>query len=132
DNPHQTLKRKGIIDSGCFRHMTGNKACLVDYQDFNGGPVAFGEYYVLPLWSSYTSTVKGSKAKNWDQKLNEDTDLKTNKESVDKEDQAFLKELERLQRQEKEANDAAETLRKTFAQSTEDLLLQAGVARAST
>nr|GEY17109.1 hypothetical protein [Tanacetum cinerariifolium] len=42
DNPHQTLKRKGIIDSGCSRHITGNKAYLVDYQDFNGGPVAFG------------------------------------------------------------------------------------------
>nr|GEW75298.1 ribonuclease H-like domain-containing protein [Tanacetum cinerariifolium] len=42
DNPHQTLKGKGIIDNGCSRHMTGNKTYLVDYQDFNGGPVAFG------------------------------------------------------------------------------------------
>nr|GEY20077.1 ribonuclease H-like domain-containing protein [Tanacetum cinerariifolium] len=42
DNPHQILKGKGIIDSGCSRHMTGNKAYLVDYHDFNGGPVAFG------------------------------------------------------------------------------------------
>nr|GEX23450.1 putative ribonuclease H-like domain-containing protein [Tanacetum cinerariifolium] len=38
---------------------------------------------------------------------------------------------EMLKSQEKEANDAAETLRKTFAQSIEDLLLQAGAARAS-
>nr|GEV43662.1 retrovirus-related Pol polyprotein from transposon TNT 1-94 [Tanacetum cinerariifolium] len=42
DNPHQTLKGKGIVDSGCSRHMTGNKAYLVHYHDFNGGPVAFG------------------------------------------------------------------------------------------
>nr|GEU44570.1 hypothetical protein [Tanacetum cinerariifolium] len=42
DNPHQTLKGKGIIDTGCSRHMTRNKAYLVEYQDFNGGPVAFG------------------------------------------------------------------------------------------
>nr|GEV82068.1 reverse transcriptase domain-containing protein [Tanacetum cinerariifolium] len=42
DNPHQTLKGKSIINSGCSRHMTRNKAYLVDYQDFNGGPVAFG------------------------------------------------------------------------------------------
>nr|GEV28872.1 putative ribonuclease H-like domain-containing protein [Tanacetum cinerariifolium] len=42
DNPHQTLKGKGIVDSGCSRHMTGNKAYLVEYQDFNGGHVAFG------------------------------------------------------------------------------------------
>nr|GEU68757.1 ribonuclease H-like domain-containing protein [Tanacetum cinerariifolium] len=41
DNPHQTLKGKGIVDSRCSKHMTGNKAYLVDYQDFNGGPIAF-------------------------------------------------------------------------------------------
>nr|GEW57868.1 ribonuclease H-like domain-containing protein [Tanacetum cinerariifolium] len=40
--PQQTLKGKGIIDSGCSRHITRNKAYLVDYQDFNGGPDAFG------------------------------------------------------------------------------------------
>ncbi|GKC97422.1 hypothetical protein Tco_1167697, partial [Tanacetum coccineum] len=32
----------GIVDSGCSRHMTGNKAYLAEYQDFNGGPVTFG------------------------------------------------------------------------------------------
>ncbi|GJT31945.1 putative ribonuclease H-like domain-containing protein [Tanacetum coccineum] len=42
DNPHRSLQNKGIIDSGCSRHMTGNKAYLADYQDINGGPVAFG------------------------------------------------------------------------------------------
>nr|GEV90299.1 hypothetical protein [Tanacetum cinerariifolium] len=47
DNPHHTLKGKGIVDSGCSRHMTRNKAYLVDYQDFNGGPVAFGGSKVL-------------------------------------------------------------------------------------
>nr|GEZ16996.1 hypothetical protein [Tanacetum cinerariifolium] len=31
------------------------------------------EYFVLPLWSYYTSTVKSSEAKNEDQKLNGDT-----------------------------------------------------------
>ncbi|GKG31677.1 hypothetical protein Tco_0426627 [Tanacetum coccineum] len=64
--------------------MTGNKAYLAKYQDFNGGPVAFGgskgyitgkgiednidagdskieaesaqDYFVLLIWSSYTST----------------------------------------------------------------------------
>ncbi|GJY71896.1 putative ribonuclease H-like domain-containing protein [Tanacetum coccineum] len=56
---------------------------------------------------------------------------KSNEKPVNQEDQAFLEELERLKSQEKEANDAAETLRKEFAQDTEDLLLQAGAARAS-
>ncbi|GJV13455.1 hypothetical protein Tco_1354996 [Tanacetum coccineum] len=40
--PHRALKNKGIVDSGCSRHMTGNKAYLAEFQDFNGGPVAFG------------------------------------------------------------------------------------------
>ncbi|GKA86710.1 putative ribonuclease H-like domain-containing protein, partial [Tanacetum coccineum] len=58
-------------------------------------------------------------------------DLQTDENPVDKEDQAFLEELERLKRQEKEANDVAEALRKEFAQETEDLLLQAGAAKTS-
>ncbi|GJQ95104.1 putative ribonuclease H-like domain-containing protein [Tanacetum coccineum] len=186
--------------------MTGNKAYLAEYQDYNGGPITFGgskgyitgkgkiktgkldfkdteclvlssdfklpdenqvftrihktagpkeanhsagtqdnidagnsemeaesaqDYFVLPIWSSYTSTVKSSEAKNEGEKPNKNTGLKTNEEPVDQEDQAFLEELERLKRQEKEANDAAEALRKEFAQDTEDLLLQAGAARAT-
>ncbi|GJX13080.1 putative ribonuclease H-like domain-containing protein, partial [Tanacetum coccineum] len=42
DDPQKALKNKGIIDSGCSRHMTRNKAYLVEYQDYNGGPIAFG------------------------------------------------------------------------------------------
>ncbi|GJZ74663.1 ribonuclease H-like domain-containing protein [Tanacetum coccineum] len=41
-NPQQALKYKGMFDSGCSRHMTGNKALFTDYQDINGGFVAFG------------------------------------------------------------------------------------------
>nr|GEY57646.1 ribonuclease H-like domain-containing protein [Tanacetum cinerariifolium] len=41
DDPHKSLKDKGIVDSGYFRHMTGNKAHLADYQEFKGGSVAF-------------------------------------------------------------------------------------------
>ncbi|GKC58820.1 putative ribonuclease H-like domain-containing protein [Tanacetum coccineum] len=58
-------------------------------------------------------------------------DLKTDDKPVDTEDQVFLDELERLKRQEKDANDAAKALRKEFAQQTEDLLLQAGATRPS-
>nr|GEU40924.1 ribonuclease H-like domain-containing protein [Tanacetum cinerariifolium] len=42
DDPHKALKDKGIVDSGCSRHMTVNKAQLADYQEFKGGSVAFG------------------------------------------------------------------------------------------
>nr|GEY94125.1 hypothetical protein [Tanacetum cinerariifolium] len=309
DNPYQTLKGKGIVDSGCSRHMTGNKAYLVEYQDFNGGHVAFREFknndiikfcalkgikreysdartlqqnrvaerknmtlieaartmqadsflpktfwveavstacYVLnrvlvtkpqnrtpyelitvkiPIISyirpfrchvttlntidhlgkfeeksdegflvGYSLNIKAfmvynletkrveenlhinflentpnvtgkvhtwlfdldyltnsmnhqpvtaenianktagpkeannSTAKNGDQKLNRDTGSKKNKEPVDQDDQAFLEVLEKLKRQEKETDDAAKNLRKTFAQGTKDLLLQAGGA----
>ncbi|GJR73054.1 putative ribonuclease H-like domain-containing protein [Tanacetum coccineum] len=277
DDPQKALKNKGIVDSGCSRHMTGNKAYLVDYRDYNGGPVAFGgskgyitgkgkirigkldfedvcfvkelqlfnlffvsqmcdkknkvlitdteclvlspdfklldenqvllrvprqnnmysfnlknivpngglacliakaivdesnkwhrrlghpvrsknqsnktvgpkeanhsagtqdntaagnskikakpaqEYCVLPLWFSYTSPIKSSKAKNGGDKLKKDTGFKSNEKPVDQEEQPFLEELERLKRQEKEANDEFEALRKEFAQDTKDLLRQ--------
>ncbi|GJX53300.1 hypothetical protein Tco_0281669 [Tanacetum coccineum] len=71
DYPHRTLQNKGIIDSGCSRHMTGNKAYLADYQDFNGSPVAFGG-------SKCYITSKGK--------------IKTGK--LDFEDVCFMKELQ--------------------------------------
>ncbi|GJY47361.1 putative ribonuclease H-like domain-containing protein [Tanacetum coccineum] len=158
----------GDIRETVVKPSAGNKAYLVEYQDYNGGPIAFGgskgyitgkgpeeanhsagtqdninagnskmeadpaqEYFVPPLWSSCTLIVKSSEAKNGDENSNGDTGPKTNEEPKDQVDQAFLEELERLKRQEKEANDAAKVFRKEFAQSTEDLLLQAGAARAT-
>ncbi|GKD00786.1 putative ribonuclease H-like domain-containing protein, partial [Tanacetum coccineum] len=56
------------------------------------------EYCVLPMWSSYTSTIKSLEVKFRGENPNEN---------------------------------AAEALRKEFPQNTEDLLLQAGVARAT-
>ncbi|GJT73800.1 ribonuclease H-like domain-containing protein [Tanacetum coccineum] len=41
-NPQQDLKNKGVINSGCSRHMTGNKSYLSDYEEINGGFVAIG------------------------------------------------------------------------------------------
>nr|GEX42474.1 putative ribonuclease H-like domain-containing protein [Tanacetum cinerariifolium] len=211
DDPHKALKNKGFVDSRCSRYITRNKAYLVDYQDYTGGPVAFGgskshitgkgkirtgkldfedecfmkelqnfnlfsvsqmydkknkaeavitacyvlnrvlvtkpqnktlyelingtqdnidtgysekeaepaqEYCVLSLWSSYTSTITSSEAKNRGEKPKKDTCLKSNEKPVDQEEQAFLKELERIKRQEKEDNDEAEALRKDTPVST--------------
>ncbi|GJZ71695.1 putative ribonuclease H-like domain-containing protein [Tanacetum coccineum] len=42
DDLQKTLKGKGIVDSGCSRHMTENKTYLVEYQEFHGGSVVFG------------------------------------------------------------------------------------------
>nr|GEZ45987.1 hypothetical protein [Tanacetum cinerariifolium] len=40
-NPQQALRDKGIIDSGCSRHMTGNLSYLSSFKELNGGYVAF-------------------------------------------------------------------------------------------
>nr|GEZ17993.1 retrovirus-related Pol polyprotein from transposon TNT 1-94 [Tanacetum cinerariifolium] len=223
-HPHQALKNKGIVDSGCFRHMTGKKAYLVNYQEINdGGFVAFGSsrgkivgkegkaaqshlavvtkqhnktpyellngrsprldfmrpfgcpitilntldplgkfkskanegflvgyfvtrnqtdknggpqdtngnastqdnvdarkevsdqhYILLPLWSSISSAYKSSHDKAEDDKPKEDTGSKTVVELVNKEDQAYRDAHDRLISQEKEANDAVDSLR-TFS-----------------
>ncbi|GKD18705.1 putative ribonuclease H-like domain-containing protein, partial [Tanacetum coccineum] len=41
-NPQLELQEKGVINSGCSRHMTGNKSYLSDYEEIDGGFVAFG------------------------------------------------------------------------------------------
>nr|GEZ85645.1 putative ribonuclease H-like domain-containing protein [Tanacetum cinerariifolium] len=40
--PSVALKDKGVIDSGCLRHMTRNMSYLSDFEELNGGYVAFG------------------------------------------------------------------------------------------
>ncbi|GKA26805.1 putative ribonuclease H-like domain-containing protein [Tanacetum coccineum] len=41
-NPQMDLQDKGVIDSGRSRHMTGNMSYLTDYEEIDGGYVAFG------------------------------------------------------------------------------------------
>ncbi|GJS37617.1 ribonuclease H-like domain-containing protein [Tanacetum coccineum] len=267
DYPQRALKNKGIVDSGCSRHMTGNKAYLAEYQDYNGGPVTFGgskdyitgkgkiktgkldfedvcfvkelqhfnlfsmsqmcdkknkllftdtECFVLSSdfklpdenqvllriprqnimysfnienivpsgglacliakviidesnkWhrrlgyvnfknlnklvkgnlirglpskifqndhtcvacqngKQHKASFKSSKANNAGEEPTKHPDFK----QVDKEDQVFLEDLKRLKRQEQDVNVVVEALRKEFAQETEDFLLQAGAAKAS-
>ncbi|GJT52301.1 putative ribonuclease H-like domain-containing protein [Tanacetum coccineum] len=75
--------------------------------------------FVLPIWPSYSSTI--TPALKTDEK----------REGTREEEQVFLDELERLKRQEKEANEEAEALRKEFAQETENLVIKEGAAKAS-
>ncbi|GJR93769.1 hypothetical protein Tco_0265943 [Tanacetum coccineum] len=111
-------------------HNAGTKD-NIDAGDSEKEDESAQDYFVLPIWSSYSSTVKRSTAKDAGEAPNKHPDLKTDEKPVDKEDQVFLDELERLKRQEQDANNAAEALRKEFAQETEDLLLQAGAAKTS-
>ncbi|GJR83890.1 hypothetical protein Tco_0154675 [Tanacetum coccineum] len=71
------LQDQGVIDSGCSRHMTWNMSYLTDYEEIDGGYVAFGgnpkegkitgkvyasqarketepvkDYIFLPLWTA--------------------------------------------------------------------------------
>ncbi|GKB92551.1 hypothetical protein Tco_0964823, partial [Tanacetum coccineum] len=41
-NPQQDLKNKGGINSGCSRHMIGNRSYLTVYEEIDRGFVAFG------------------------------------------------------------------------------------------
>ncbi|GKD92335.1 putative ribonuclease H-like domain-containing protein [Tanacetum coccineum] len=41
-NPQMDLQDQGVIDSGCSWHMTGNMSYVTDFEEINGGYVAFG------------------------------------------------------------------------------------------
>nr|GFA69384.1 putative ribonuclease H-like domain-containing protein [Tanacetum cinerariifolium] len=45
-NPQQALRDKGVIDSGCSRHMTGNMSYLSDFEELNGGYEILLEAYL--------------------------------------------------------------------------------------
>nr|GEZ40408.1 hypothetical protein [Tanacetum cinerariifolium] len=85
---NQTNKNVGPQDT------TGN-ACTQDNVDAEK-EVSDQHYIVLPLWSSISSTFKRSDDKAKDAKTKDDTSLKTVKERVNKEDQAYRDELDRL------------------------------------
>ncbi|GJY20861.1 hypothetical protein Tco_0393427 [Tanacetum coccineum] len=91
----QNVNRQTVLTSTALKVNTW--MFLADFQDFNGGPVAFGG-------SKGYITGKGK--------------IKTD-------------DLARLQRQEKEANEEAEALRKNLEQETENLVTQAGAAKSS-
>ncbi|GJV00575.1 hypothetical protein Tco_1329845 [Tanacetum coccineum] len=147
DYPHKALQNKGIVDSGCSRHMTGNKAYLAEYQDFNGALCCLDEvknlrtgillnfvgqkgskwntvmpelhnkmellaeavsefkkneaefahdYFVLPIWSSYSSIVKRLTAKDAGEASNNHPNLKTYEKPVDKEYDSEIPALEEI------------------------------------
>ncbi|GJT76671.1 putative ribonuclease H-like domain-containing protein [Tanacetum coccineum] len=99
-------------------HNAGTKD-IIDAGDSEKEDESAQDCFVLPIWPSYSLTIPPS--------------LKTDekREGLREEEQVFLDELERLKRQEKEANEEAEALRKEFAQETENLVIQAGAAKAS-
>nr|GEZ16948.1 ribonuclease H-like domain-containing protein [Tanacetum cinerariifolium] len=86
-----------------------NSACTQANDDQGASSIEIDlseEHFVLPIWSAYSTTVKSS-----GDKIKKTTNFKTCEKPVSQVEQVFLKELEKLKRQEKEANDAAESLR---------------------
>nr|GEV42654.1 putative ribonuclease H-like domain-containing protein [Tanacetum cinerariifolium] len=100
--------------------------CTQDNVDV-GNEVSDQHHIVLPLWSSISSTYKSSDDKAEDDKPKDDTSSKTVVEPVNKEDQTYKDELDRLISQEKEASDATDSLSKEFEQGCMD---QRGAAKA--
>ncbi|GJR50556.1 ribonuclease H-like domain-containing protein [Tanacetum coccineum] len=92
---------------------------IIDAGDSEKEDESAQDCFVLPIWPSYSSTIT--------------PDLKTDekREGPREEEQVFMDELERIKRQEMEANEEAEALRKEFAQETENLVIQEGAAKTS-
>ncbi|GKF65313.1 hypothetical protein Tco_0191830, partial [Tanacetum coccineum] len=75
--------------------------------------------FELPIWHSYSSTYTSASKSD------------TKRGGPREEEQVLLDDLARLQRQEKEAIEEAEALRKDLDQETENLVTQAGAAKSS-
>ncbi|GJX33983.1 hypothetical protein Tco_0245540 [Tanacetum coccineum] len=70
-NPQYTLQDQEIFNSGCSRHMTGNKSFLTNYQKIHGGFVIFGG-------SPKGVTTENQTNKNAEDAVAEDAGKKTN------------------------------------------------------
>ncbi|GJY82877.1 reverse transcriptase domain-containing protein [Tanacetum coccineum] len=88
---------------------------IIDVGDSDKEDDSAQDCFVLPIWPSYSSTITPALT----------TDDK--REGPREEEQVFMDDLERLKRQEKEANEEAEVLRKKF----ETLVIKEGAAKPS-
>ncbi|GKF36996.1 hypothetical protein Tco_0113754, partial [Tanacetum coccineum] len=48
DHPLKNMEDRGIFDSGCSWHMTGNKDHLDDFEEYKGGSVTFEAVSPIP------------------------------------------------------------------------------------
>ncbi|GKC83276.1 hypothetical protein Tco_1138993, partial [Tanacetum coccineum] len=114
DYPHRALKNKGIVDSGCSKGYITGKEDIIDAGDSEKEDESDQDCFVLPIWPSYSSITPALKSDH-------------KREDPIEEEQVFMDDLERLKRQEKEAYEEAENLRKKF----ETLVIQEGAAKTS-
>nr|GEU36612.1 putative ribonuclease H-like domain-containing protein [Tanacetum cinerariifolium] len=107
--PYELLTENQGNKSSCPQEANNNAGTQAnDDQGANLEEIDLNEeHFVLPIWSAYSTTVKSS-----DDKIEKNTSFKTCEKPVSQVEQVFMDELEKLKRQEKEANVAAESLRK--------------------
>ncbi|GJT16363.1 hypothetical protein Tco_0875069 [Tanacetum coccineum] len=115
----QIFTEKRVVDSGCSRHMKWKQGLpcpqeanqnagtedIIDAGDSKKEAESAQDYFVLPIWSSYSSTVKRSTTKDAGEAPTKNPDLKTDEKSVDKEDQYTIETQKPLVKDE-EASDA--------------------------
>ncbi|GJV16618.1 putative ribonuclease H-like domain-containing protein [Tanacetum coccineum] len=121
----------GVYDGHGVSTSTSAQARSISYPGYRNFCTEVVPQVLLPISVFLFIKHQRSTSKDVGEAPNKHPDLKTDEKPVDKEDQVFLDELERLKRQEHDAHDAAEALRKEFAKDTEDLLFQAGAAKAT-
>ncbi|GJR61534.1 hypothetical protein Tco_1503696 [Tanacetum coccineum] len=56
-NPQLELQEKGVIDSGCSRHMIGNMSYLSDYEEIDGGYLKFNLFSVSQMCDKKNSVL---------------------------------------------------------------------------
>ncbi|GJU70563.1 hypothetical protein Tco_1256822 [Tanacetum coccineum] len=118
DHPLKNMEDRGIFDSGCSGHMTGNKDHLDDFEEYKGGSVTFGgsKGYITGKGRIRVGTLQTPNA-NASEEADEDEELIVmptaikhsaakvgpRKYSTNSKEEKFLTELQNLQTQEKEA-----------------------------
>ncbi|GJV98772.1 hypothetical protein Tco_1554024 [Tanacetum coccineum] len=159
-NPDILLQDHAVVDSGCSSHMTGNKAYLSDYEDYNGGFVAFGsdpkgefdqekdkgptqEYILLPLQPHRTripvEDVPLAAHEKPSESSPKDNDVQDSEDAADKEEQHQMKEseqdlqdeLEKMVTQELAAKAMDDVSRQAFKEENRRIASQKKAAQAT-
>nr|GEU71010.1 retrovirus-related Pol polyprotein from transposon TNT 1-94 [Tanacetum cinerariifolium] len=117
-NVEENLHVRFLENKPSLQDTNGNAGTQDNVNE--GNEVSDQHYIVLLLWSCISSTYKSLDDKLADDKPKDDTGSKTVEEPINKEDQAYRDELNRLMSQEKEASDAVDALRKEFEQGCMD------------
>ncbi|GKD77446.1 putative ribonuclease H-like domain-containing protein, partial [Tanacetum coccineum] len=122
-----------VVDSGCSSHMTANKAYLSDYEDYNGGFVAFGSD---PKGVEDVALAAHEKPSESSPK---DNNVQDSKDVTDKEEQHQMKEskqdlqdeLEKMVTQELAAKAMDDVSRQAFEEEKRRITSQKKAAQAT-